>query len=175
MFDPASGQLGRSIITLVYQGGNGSPVAFNALPVIEIPWRNSVREILHLGLVMVTPEMRGRNLTAILYGLACILTFVRNQMRPIWISSVTQVPAVYGMVSETYSGVFPGQLERPTYEQTLIVRRIMSDHRHVFGVGAEARFDEEKFVIQDAYERYLRQHQSKDRTWPHLDHRRTLP
>ncbi|WP_374368585.1 hypothetical protein [Dongia sp.] len=27
----------------------------------------------------------------------------------------------------------------------------MSDHRHVFGVGAEVRFDEEKFVIQDAY------------------------
>ncbi|WP_374368587.1 hypothetical protein [Dongia sp.] len=110
VFDPASGQLGRSIITLVYQRGNGSPVAFNALPVIEIPWRNSIREILHLGLVMVTPEMRGRNLTATLYGLACILTFVRNQMRPIWISSVTQVPAVYGMVAETYSGVFPGQL-----------------------------------------------------------------
>jgi hypothetical protein len=151
VFAPSSGQLGRSIITLVFQGADSRPVAFNALPVIEIPWRDSVREILHLGLVMVTPEMRGRNLTAILYGLACILTFLRNQMRPIWISSVTQVPAVYGMVAETYSAVFPGQLERPTYEQTLIVRRIMSDHRHVFGVGAEARFDEASFVIRDAY------------------------
>jgi len=151
VFDPSSGQMERTIITLVVQGRDRRPVAFNALPVIEIPWRNSVREILHLGLVMVAPEMRGQNLTAILYGLACILTFVRNQMRPIWISSVTQVPAVYGMVAETYSGVFPGQIERPTYEQTLIVRRIMSGHRHVFGVGMEAPFDEANFVIKDAY------------------------
>jgi hypothetical protein len=72
-------------------------------------------------------------------------------MRPIWISSVTQVPAVYGMVAELYSNVFPGQQERPTYEQTLMARRIMSGHRQVFGVGEEAQFDEATFVIANAY------------------------
>lgn len=30
-------------------------------------------------------------------------------MRPLWVSSVTQVPAVVGMVSETFSQVFPAQ------------------------------------------------------------------
>jgi len=151
VFLPDSGQLDRSIVTLVFRTADRRPVAFNALPVIEIPWRGAVREILHLGLVMVAPDMRGKNLTSILYGLACILTFLRNQMRPIWISSVTQVPAVYGMVSELYSDVYPGALERPTYEQTLIARRIMAGHRHAFGVGPEARFDEASFVIADAY------------------------
>jgi hypothetical protein len=88
----------------------------------------------------------------VLYGLTCFLLFVRNQFRPLWISNVTQVPAVVGMVSEMFSDVWPyPDADRRTLNHVLMARRIMAGHRHVFGVGEDAEFDETRFVITNAY------------------------
>jgi hypothetical protein len=63
------------------------------------------------------------------------------------------VPAVAGMVAETFSDVFPGPdpSARRSFEHLLLARQIMARHRSAFGVGEEAGFDEARFVIANAY------------------------
>jgi hypothetical protein len=63
------------------------------------------------------------------------------------------VPAVFGMVGETFDSVFPtpANPDAPSFEHRILARQIMARHRHVFGVGAEAAFDERRFVIEDSY------------------------
>jgi hypothetical protein len=74
-------------------------------------------------------------------------------LRPKWISNVTQVPSVVGMVSQTFSDVFPSPHAdaRQSFAHLQLARGIMSRHRAVFGVGQEAGFDEARFVITNAY------------------------
>lgn len=146
-------QLSRAILTILYAEEDNRPIAFNALAVMDVAMHGRPATVTHLGLVMVDPDIRGHGLSWILYGLTCLILFVRNQFRPIWLSNVTQVPAVVGMVAETFSDVFPSPAPdaRRSFDHLLLARQIMARHREVFGVGAEAGFDEERFVIADAY------------------------
>lgn len=151
VFTGAGAAMDNSIITLVCRT-DGTPIAFNALAVMELATLPRPTEVLHLGLVMVDPTERSKNLSWVLYGLTCFLIFFRRQFRPVWISNVTQVPAVVGMVSNMFSGVWPqpGPTRR-TLNHLILARRIMDGHRHVFGVGDEAGFNEDRFVIANAY------------------------
>lgn len=143
--------LSRTIITLVRRE-DGTPIAFNALAIMELATEPEPTEVLHLGLVMVDPDERSKNLSWVLYGLTCFLIFLRRQFRPVWISNVTQVPAVVGMVTGMFSDVWPQPgAGRRSLMHLLLARRIMAGHRAVFGVGEEAGFDEDRFVITDAY------------------------
>ena len=110
-------------------------------------------EVTHLGLVMVDPDERGRGLSWVLYGLTALVLFARDGLRQKWISNVTQVPSVVGMVSQTFSDVFPSPHPdaRQSFAHLQLARGIMSRHRAVFGVGEEAGFDEARFIITDAY------------------------
>ena len=151
VFSADAQRMSDSIVTLVAKK-DGTPIAFNALAVMNIDIEPRPIDVLHLGLVMVDPEERSKNLSWVLYGLTCFLIFLRRQMRPIWVSNVTQVPAVVGMVSTLFSDVWPQPCDgRRTLNHLLIGRRIMANHRHVFGVGEEAGFDEDRFVITNAY------------------------
>ncbi len=151
VFSGDKSRMSETIITLVRRA-DGMPVAFNALAVMQVATQPQPTEVLHLGLVMVDPDERSKSLSWVLYGLTCFLVFVRHQFRPIWISNVTQVPAVVGMVSEIFSDIWPRPGGgRRTLTHLLLARRIMETQRHVFGVGAEAGFDEDRFVITDAY------------------------
>ena len=144
-------RMGAVIITLVLRR-DGTPVAFNALAIMELETAPHPSDVLHLGLVMVDPDERSKNLSWVLYGLTCFLIFFRRQFRPVWVSNVTQVPAVVGMVSEMFTDVWPGPCQgRRTLNHVLLAREIMASQRHVFGVGEEAGFDEDRFVITDAY------------------------
>ncbi len=139
------------IITLVFRR-DGTPIAFNALAVMTLETAPQPTEVLHLGLVMVNPDERSKNLSWVLYGLTCFLIFFRRQFRPVWVSNVTQVPSVVGMVSEMFSSVWPKpQGGRRTLNHLLLARHILDDHREVFGVGDDAGFDEDRFVITNAY------------------------
>ena len=153
VFSEGEDVLARTIVTLVYRVSDGQPVAFNALPVMSLSLNGKPIEVLHLGLVMIDPAVRSQGLSWVLYGLTCFLLFLRNQLRPLWISNVTQVPAVAGMVAETFSDVFPAPTRgaRRSLRQQLIATEIMAAHRHVFGVGPEAGFDADRFVITNAY------------------------
>ncbi len=151
VFSGDKSRMGEVFITLVSRR-DGTPVAFNALAVMTLDTAPHRTEVLHLGLVMVDPDERSKNLSWVLYGLTCFLIFFRRQFRPIWISNVTQVPSVVGMVSEMFSEVWPGPNKgRRTLNHLLLARRILAEQRHVFGVGAEAGFDEDRFVITNAY------------------------
>jgi hypothetical protein len=143
----------NTIITLIRDRKTGAPIAFNALPVMQIELGAENQQVVHLGLVMVDPNFRGSGLSWILYGLTCLLLFFRRQMRPLWVSSVTQVPAVVGMVAETFDNVWPGQAATPapSFAHSHIARQIMRDHRHIFGVGSDAGFDDKRFIITNAY------------------------
>jgi len=145
--------LARAIITLVSEEASGRPIAFNALAVMQVERDGETQQVIHLGLVMVDPDVRGKGLSGVLYGLTTLLLFVRDGLRPKWISNVTQVPAVAGMVCETFSDVYPSPLlqARQSFDHLQLARGIMRAHRAVFGVGDEAGFDETRFVITNAY------------------------
>ena len=151
VFSGDASRMSDSIITLVTDR-EGHPVAFNALAVMEVEVPPRPVEVLHLGLVMVDPDVRSKSLSWVLYGLTCFLIFFRRQFRPVWISNVTQVPAIVGMVSGMFSDVWPQpQGTRRTLNHLMLGREILARHRHVFGVGDDAGFDEARFVITTAY------------------------
>jgi len=141
------------VVTVLYDARTKAPLAFNALAPMDVTLAGRPIEVLHLGLVMVVPEARGRGLTDLLYGLTCFLLFLRRRCRPLRMSNVTQVPAVFGMVSEVFDDVFPTPQRRtdPSFTHRTLARQIMARHRHVFGVGPEAGFDEARSVILDSY------------------------
>ena len=145
--------LKTSVVTVVYDARTRQPIAFNALALMDAELGGRSIEILHLGLVMVDPGYRGRGLSDMLYGLTCVLLFVRRQCRPLYLSNVTQVPAVFGMVAETFADVFPtpDRTTGPNVAHRLLARQIMARWRHVFGVGVEAEYDAERSIIKNAY------------------------
>lgn len=146
-------RLDKTIVTILHDRKTQSPVAFNALAIMDVDLHAKPAEVLHMGLVMIDPGVRSRGFSWVLYGLTCLVLFFRNQMRPLWLSNVTQVPAIVGMVSETFSNVFPNPRAEAhrSFEHVLLARAIMSRHRHVFGVGLDAEFEEKRFVITNAY------------------------
>lgn len=153
IFSGERDRLSRAIVTVISEEASGRPVAFNALSVIPVELDGVPTEVTHLGLVMVDPEVQGQGLSWVLYGLTTLVLFIRGGLRQKWISNVTQVPAVCGMVCETFSDVFPAPQSgsRASFAHLQLARGIMRAHRAVFGVGADAGFDEARFVITDAY------------------------
>jgi len=141
------------ILTIIYCSRLNRAVAFSAMTILECEARGRPLEVLHLGLVLVDPAYRSRGFSRMLYGYTCFLLSARRQLRPIWISNVTQVPAVVGLVSEGFNDVFPAPngRGRRSFDHLQLARQIMAGHRHVFGVGADAQFDEHRFVIENAY------------------------
>ena len=146
-------RLSRAVVTLICEEASGRPIAFNALSVMPVELDGEPIEVTHLGLVMVDPDVQGQGLSWVLYGLTTLVLFMRGGLRPKWISSVTQAPAVCGMVSDTFSDVFPSARPgaRQSFAHLQLARGIMRQHRSVFGVSEEAGFDEARFVITDAY------------------------
>ncbi|MGH6713595.1 MAG: hypothetical protein ACREEK_32170, partial [Bradyrhizobium sp.] len=140
-------------VTLIVEEASGRPIAFNALSVMSVELDGEPQQVTHLGLVMVDPDVQGQGLSWVLYGLTTLVLFARDGLRPKWISNVTQVPAVFGMVCDTFSDVYPSPdaNTRQSFAHLQLARGIMREHRAVFGVGAEAGFDEARFVITDAY------------------------
>ncbi|WP_051310566.1 hypothetical protein [Bradyrhizobium sp. Cp5.3] len=146
-------RLSRAIVTLISEEDSGRPIAFNALSVMQVELDGAPVDVTHLGLVMVDPDARGQGLSWVLYGLTTLVLFLRDGLRPRWISNVTQVPSVVGMVSETFSDVYPSPRPeaRQSFAHLQLARGMMRRHRSVFGVGDDAGFDESRFVITDAY------------------------
>ena len=146
-------RLARAIVTLISDEATGRPIAFNALSVMSVELDGEPEQVTHLGLVVIDPDVQGQGLSWVLYGLTTLVLFARDGLRPKWISNVTQVPAVFGMVCDTFSDVFPSPHEgaRRSFAHVQLARGIMREHRAVFGVGGEAGFDETRFVITDAY------------------------
>ncbi len=149
--DPA--YLAQAVVTILYDAQDGRPVAFNALAVLPVTVSGRTEEVLHFGLAMIAPRMRSRGFAWALYGLTVMLMFAHRQLRTMWISNVTQVPSVFGLVSESLANVYPTGRpgSRRSFAHRAIAGELMARHRAVFGVGAGASFDAERFVITDGY------------------------
>jgi hypothetical protein len=145
-------RLDSAVVTIVYDRA-GAPIAFNALTLLDCELRGRPVEVLHLGLVMVDPAHRAGGLSGVLYGLTAFLLFARRRLRPLWVSNVTQVPAVFGMVSESFEHVYPtaDASAQQSYDHLHLARQIMTRHRAVFGVGGEAEYDETRAIIRNSY------------------------
>ena len=146
-------RLNDAIVTLIYEKRTGRPIACNVLTVFPLTLRGRDEDVLHLGLAVIDPEFRGTGLSWALYGLTVILMFMRRGLRPVWISSVTQVPAVAGLVAEGFANVYPDprSITRRTYAHLSIARQVMRRFRASFGVAESAGFDADRFVITNAY------------------------
>src|SRR5262249_11979574 len=78
-------RLERAILTVLYDSKSRQPVAFNALSVMDVTLHGRAAEVIHLGLVMVDRSLRSHGLSWVLYGLTCLVLFVRRQLRPLWL------------------------------------------------------------------------------------------
>jgi hypothetical protein len=140
------------VLTLVYDRETGALIAFNALRWIDLDRSRAEPPVLHLGLAMVDPDFQSRGVSWILYGLTVVLLFLRAGLGPLRISSVSQVPAVIGRVAQSFADVYPdGTTPRPGYRHLRVARAIMKGHRDAFGVGDDAWFEEDHFIIRNAY------------------------
>lgn len=149
----AKPRLDVALVTILYERCSGRPIAFTAATLLEMTVRGRRQDVLHLGLTMVVPDHRSRGLCQMMSGPGSLLLLLRNRLRPVWITNVTQVPAAFGKVAELFANVFPtADLQRrPSEDHRAIARELMRCHRSSFGVAAEAGFDEERFVITNAY------------------------
>lgn len=152
LFAPEGRAWDRTVITLVRDGQSGRPIAFNAMPLLRVRRAGYDENVLHLGLVMVEPAERSGGLSWILYGLTSFMLFLRGGLRPLWVSSVTQVPAVVGMVADTFDDVFPAQAGTAQhFTHRHLSHQIMASQRDAFGVGDDAEFDPDLQIIRNAY------------------------
>ena len=111
-------------------------------------------EVVHLGLVMVDPSLRSSGLSWVLYGLTCLVLFVRRQLRPLWLSNVTQVPGdrrhgerdLLGRVSRSRPAG-ASQLRAPACSRA----RSCAAIARCSASAPDAGFDEARFVITNAY------------------------
>ncbi|HVE86020.1 MAG TPA: hypothetical protein VND93_24355 [Myxococcales bacterium] len=131
----------------------GDVVGFNAMPRLDVEVRGKRVQVMHLGLLVIHPQYQRRGFQGLLYGLGAFSLYHRLRERPVWISNVTEVPAVFGAVADRFLDVYPhyAQPRPPPPVHLEIARQIMAHHRHEFGVGQEAGFDEQRFVIQGSY------------------------
>ena len=143
----------RAILTLIEERSSGRPVAFNAMLALDCTLRGVPVDVVHLGLTAVDPEYRKRGVSWILTGFTTFLLFIKNGLKPYWISNVSQVPSAIGMFCEATANCFPGPAPaaRRTFDHVVLAREIMRRHRAVFGVGDDAIFDSERFVIMNSY------------------------
>lgn len=153
IFTGSKDSLDRGVITIIYSGKEKTPVAFNSMAYMHCQLGGSPTPVLHLGLTVVDPAEQSKGYTWTLYGLSTALILIRNRLRPIWMSNVTQVPVVLGKVAENFSEIFPNpkSQQRRTFDHLILARQIMTGYRHVFGVSQDAEFDENKFIIRNAY------------------------
>ena len=145
--------LKNRIISVAYDRKAGKPVGFSAqsyLPVSEAHFR---AEVVHLGLIYVDPSLQGRSISYILSLFPNVLILIKSGFRDTWVSSVSQVPAVVGLVACNYSDVYPSHQKdsRQSFMHKKLAQLIMRQHRAVFGVGEEASFELKDQIIRNAY------------------------
>ncbi|MEZ4417210.1 MAG: hypothetical protein R3E10_15760 [Gemmatimonadota bacterium] len=149
----APGMLERALIALLVRRDSGEPIGFNAMFLLDVELGGRCQRILHTGLSMLVPRHRRAGLSLALYGAPALLAFARNRFRRLWVTNVSQVPAAIGMFAHNLHDVVPAPGVRPALRipHRDIATALMAEHRAVFGVGADAVFDPERFVIRNAY------------------------
>lgn len=145
-------RMDRAVIAVIYDGTR-RPVGFNAMSWLDIELQGEPVRVLHAGLCMIVPGSRRGGLLGLMSAVPALLAFATNRFAPLWVTNVTQVPAVAGLFAESVGSVYPapGRSRPPSAKHRWIAEQLMEHHRHVFGVGADAEFDAERFIIRNSY------------------------
>jgi hypothetical protein len=132
---------------------SGEVVGFNALPWLTVRLGGRPVTVMHMGLLIIHPAHQRQGLQGLLYGLGAFNAYHRSKERPLWISNVTEVPAVFGAICDQVREPYPhyAQEAPPPPAYRALAAAIFAQHRHEFGVGREASFDQERFVITGSY------------------------
>lgn len=143
--------LKQRIISIVYDKNN-KPIAMSAQVYIDILLGVKDISVLHLGLVYVDSKVRGKSLTSIVYSLPSLFLMLKNGFRKQWVSNVTQVPAIFGLVQDFYTCAYPNTLKNPaTLEHKVLAKKIFDHGKKFFGVGDDAIFDNKRHIILNSY------------------------
>src|SRR5262245_7968958 len=59
LFSGERERLARAVVTLVSDEATGDPIAFNALSVMDVELDGAPVEVIHLGLVIIDPDVQG--------------------------------------------------------------------------------------------------------------------
>jgi hypothetical protein len=138
------------LISVVYQ--KGKPVAFSAQAHVEFRIGLKVVRVLHLGLVYVDKSIRGSGLTSLTYALPNVLLLLQSGIRSRWVSNVTQVPSIFGLVEDFYTEAYPNTSGAPqTFDHYMIANELVHHHPAVFGVGHDCEYDPKTQIIRNAY------------------------
>jgi hypothetical protein len=145
--------LKNRVLTIGYEKRTGKPIGFAAQIFLDVPIGLNAIEVLHLGLVYVAKDYQKKWIMSLLYILPNILLLLKRGFRPLWISNVSQVPSIIGVVSDYYETVYPDPMHHT--KQSLLQRSlgegIMKYHRNAFGTGQEAMYDSERQIISNSY------------------------
>ncbi|MEO6190400.1 MAG: hypothetical protein ABIO44_08565 [Saprospiraceae bacterium] len=141
------------LITIAYDKNSNSPIGFAAQIYLNVFNGAKCFEVLHLGLVFIAKSFRKKSLLGLLYVLPNVLLLLKRKFRPIWISNVSQVPCVIGVVAQHYKNVYPNPIKysKQTNVHRLLFKAIMKNHRKVFGTGEDATIDLKKQIILNSY------------------------
>lgn len=141
-----------SIITIIYNG-NKDPVAFSAQVYFYLDDLLPNSKVAHTGLSYIIPEERGKGLMRYLFIYSMVILLLISRLKPIWISSVSQVPSVIGVVADSFEDVYPHPREKvvqtPMHEK--IAAAIMRNYKNAFGVNGKSSYDAKKQIIENSY------------------------
>jgi len=141
------------LIVVGRRPATGETVGFNALTWLNVRLGGRTVTGMHMGLLIIHPKHQRQGLQGLLYGLGAFNAYHRAKDRPLWISNVTEVPAVFGAICDQLCDAHPHYARRdpPPPEYRALAAAIADQHRHEFGVGPEAVFDEQRFVLTGSY------------------------
>jgi hypothetical protein len=141
------------VITVLRDRDADRILAFSAMLLwhIKLGQHRRLTPVMHLGLVLVAPELRGKKTMYAIYHEPLVRYLFRRAFRPLWITSTTMEPVIAGSVADGFSRVYPHYVEsasRLTPVHSQIARTFVRDHGHEIGIWEGATFDEEHFVIR---------------------------
>lgn len=140
-------------ITIIYDKNSKEPVAFSAQLYLQCNIDENQLEVMHTGLTYIVPSHRGKGLMRFLFIYPMVILLFKSGLRPIWVSSLSQVPSVIGVVAESFDDVFPDPWMKN--KQTPIHRemayQVINCNRENFAIEEASIYNDELQIIQNSY------------------------